>query len=185
MFFVSLHYYFANHTLMSQPIKKTFVVEWQGPFTQEEVDSIINKRKSGCMYLVTGLAHYQRGDSILQYIGISTRGAAVRLHDRGHKCEKVPRECRFWLGHFSNLNQETTRTNLELAEHVLIYHCQPEQNVSKKMNPPHKPAIVINRWLKADGKYRTRRTNPAQQALPDVILYDGDEFWTCDQLKRG
>ena len=171
--------------LMSQPIRKSFVIEWRGPFTQEEIDSIINKKKSGCMYLVTGLARYEHGKPRLQYIGISTRGAAVRLHDRGHKCELVPRECRFWLGHFSNLNQEATRTNLELAEHALVYYCQPEQNESKMMSPPQKPTIVINRWLKANGEYRTRRVTPAQQAIPDVILYDGDEFWACDQLKRG
>ena len=28
-----------------------------------------------------------------------------------------------------------------------------------------------------------RRISPVQKAVPDIILFDGENFWTCEQLK--
>ena len=154
-----------------------------GPYTREEIDDNLDKRKSGCLYLVSGLTRYEHGSPRLQYIGISERGAAVRFHDKDHKSELISRERQFWLGHFSNLNQEATRSNLELAEHALVYACEPERNVAKIFSPPRKPVVVINRWFTQEGYYREKRLYPAQKEVPDVIVYDGESFWKCDRLK--
>ena len=169
---------------MSEAIKKAFVVEWQGPFTEEELDRIEDKSKSGCLYIISGLRRYQHGDPQIQYIGITKRGAVVRFHDKNHPSEQVLRNRQYWLGHLSNVNQEATKANRELIESALIFTCQTELNKKKKCSPPKKPVVVVNRWITADGEFfREYRITPVQKAVPDVILYDGDDFWTCERLK--
>lgn len=170
---------------MAEPIKKAYVVEWSGPFTDEQLDEFEDKSSSGCLYIVSGLRKYQRGEPTIQYIRISERGAIVRFHDKAHPSENIIRERRYWLAHLSNFNQEATRANLELIEHALIYTCQSDINKSKRYNPPKRPVVIINRWLKTDCvSYRVRRISPVQLAVPEVILYDGDDFWTCNSLAK-
>lgn len=168
---------------MSDSIKKTFVIEWKGPYSQEDIDEINDKSQSGCLYLISGLVKRQRGAPRLQYIGLSSRGAAIRFKDHDHKEKLIIREKQYWLGHFSNQRQEITQANLGLAESALIYTCQPPLNVKKKTYRPGKPVAVINRWMTCDGDYRERRIYPVQKTVPDVIVYDGESFWTCEQLK--
>ena len=167
---------------MSEPVKKAFVIEWQGPYTLEEINELQDKRNSGSMYMVSGLHRYQHGESIVQYIGISKRGAAIRFHDKGHKSELVSRECQYWLGHITNA-PETNKDNRELAEYALIYTCQPPLNEKKKVTRPKQPVVVINRWLNEAGEYRQRRVWPVQKDVPDIIFFDGEAFWTCERLK--
>lgn len=167
---------------MSEAIKKAYVVEWSGPFNDDQLDEMGNKSDSGCLYIVSGLRKYQRGEAKIQYIGISERGAVIRFNDKGHPSEQVIRDRQYWLGHLSNVTQEMTRANLELIEHALIYTCQTDINKSKKASCPKKPVVVVNRWLTTDGTYRERRISPVQKAVPDVILFDGDSFWTCERL---
>ena len=169
---------------MSEAIKKAYVVEWSGPFTDEQLEQIEDKSASGCLYIVSGLKKYQRGAARIQYIGITERGAAVRFTDKNHPSKNVVRERRYWLAHLSNMAQETTRANLELIEHALIYTCQTDENKSKKHSRPKKPMVVVNRWITSDGcYYREYRTSPVQKAVPDVIVYDGEYFLTCERLK--
>jgi len=169
---------------MSEAIKKAYVVEWSGPFTDEQLEQIEDKSGSGCLYIVSGLKKYQRGAARIQYIGITERGAAVRFTDKNHPSKNVVRERRYWLAHLSNMAQETTRANLELIEHALIYTCQADENKSKKHSRPKKPMVVVNRWITSDGcYYREYRTSPVQKAVPDVIVYDGEYFLTCERLK--
>lgn len=167
---------------MSAAIKKTYVIEWQGPFSLDEINEIKDKRNSGSLYLVSGLQRYQHGQSVVQYIGISKRGAAIRFKDQGHKSELVSRECQFWLGHITNTS-EKNKDNRELAEYALVYTCQPSLNKMKKSTRPHEPVVVINRWLNEAGEYRQRRVWPVQKDVPDIILFDGDDIWTCESLK--
>ena len=167
---------------MSAAIKKTYVIEWQGPFSLDEINEIKDKRNSGSLYLVSGLQRYQHGQSVVQYIGISKRGAAIRFKDKEHKSELVSRERQYWLGHIINVS-EKNKDNRELAEYVLVYTCQPPLNEKKIVNRPSQPAIVINRWLnKAGVAYRKYRVWPVQKVVPDVILYDGEAIWTCESL---
>ena len=169
---------------MSEPVKKAYVVEWVGPFTDKQLEQIEDKHNSGCLYIVSGLKKYQRGAPKIQYIGITERGAAVRFTDNKHPSGNVVRERRYWLAHLSNMAQETTRANLELIEHALIYTCQTDVNIKKKRSHPKKPVVVVNRWITTDGcYYRENRTSPVQKAVPDVIVYDGESFWTCERLK--
>ena len=169
---------------MSEAIKKAYVVEWSGPFSDEQLCEIEDKANSGCLYIVSGLRKYQRGESRIQYIGISQRGAIVRFQDNNHPSHQVLRNRRCWLGHLSNVSQEATRTNLELIESALIYTCQAELdlNVKKKSSHPKKPVVVINRWLTTTGDYREKRISPVQKSVPDIVLYDGEHFWTCERL---
>ena len=160
------------------------MVEWSGPFTDEQLEEMDDKPNSGCLYIISGLLKYQHGEPKIQYIGISERGAAIRFNDKDHPSKEVVRERRYWLAHLSNISQEATRDNLELIEHALIYTCQTDRNISKRASNPKKPVVVINRWLTTDGTYRERRITPVQMAVPDVIVYDGDCIWTCERLKR-
>ena len=168
---------------MSESIRKTYVIEWKGPFSQEDIDAINDKPRSGCLYLISGLVKYEHGGPKLQYIGLSTRGAAIRFKDRGHKENLVIHEKQYWLGHFSNQRQEATPANLELAEFALIYTCQPPLNDKKKINRPGAPVAVINRWMTCNDRYREKRIHPVQKTVPDVIVYDGETIWTCERLK--
>ena len=168
---------------MSEPIKKAYVVEWKGPYTDEQLNTMENKSESGCIYIVYGLRKYQRGNPKIQYIGITVKGAVIRVHQKGHPSENVVRARRYWFGHLSNVVQEATRSNLELIEHALIYTCKTDINKSKKYSHPKKPVVVINRWITPDDYYRENRTSPVQKAVPDVIVYDGTYFWKSDKLK--
>lgn len=168
---------------MSEAIENAYVVEWWGPYTDEQLEEIEDRADSGSLYIISGLRKYQRGNPKIQYIGISERGAIVRFHDKGHPGKNVVRERRYWLAHLSNLQQEATRANLELVEHALIYTCKTEINKKKKGRVPKTPVVVINRWFTKNGNYREKRTTPVQLVVPDVILYDGRRFWTCERLK--
>lgn len=167
---------------MSAAIKKTYVIEWQGPFSLDEINEIKDKKNSGSLYLVSGLQRYQRGDSVVQYIGISKRGAAIRFKDKEHKSELVPRERQYWLGHITNA-PEKKESNLRLVEHALLYTCKPPLNVQNVDRQPHFPVLVVNRWLNKSGDiYRQRRIWPVQKDVPDIIMFDGTDAWTCDKL---
>lgn len=169
---------------MLASIKKTFVVEWRGPYTEEKINLIHNKQDSGALYIVSGLQRYEHGSPVVQYIGITKRGAAIRFVDKGHKSQNVSRERQYWLAHLSNLTFEKNRDNLELVEHALIYVCDPEQNEKKRYSLPKHPVALVNRWFTEDGQYRERRVWPVQKYVPDVIVFDGESFWTCGRLKR-
>ena len=63
---------------MSEPVKKTFVIEWQGPYTLEGINEIKDKKNSGSMYMVSGLQRYQHGQSVVHTSGYQN---AVPLSD--------------------------------------------------------------------------------------------------------
>ena len=169
---------------MLASIKKAYVVEWRGPYTEEKINQIHDKHNSGAVYIVSGLQRYEHGTPVIQYIGITKRGAAIRFVDKGHKSQNVPRERQYWLAHLSNPALERIRDNLELVEHALIYACDPEQNEKKRYSPPKHPVALVNRWFTDDGRYRERRVWPVQKEVPDVIVFDGESFWTSGSLKR-
>lgn len=164
-------------------IKKSYIIEWQGPFSLDEINGIKDKGNSGSLYLVSGLQRYQRGESVIQYIGITKRGAAIRFMDKGHKSEQVARERQYWLGHITNAPEKRIKDHRELVEYALVYTCQPPLNEKKKKSRPHEPVVVINRWLNCSGEFRQRRVWPVQKDVPDVIFYDGYDFWTSESLK--
>lgn len=168
---------------MSGAIKKTYVIEWQGPFTLDEINEIKDKKNSGSLYLVSGLQRYQHGDSVVQYIGISKRGAVIRFKDKEHKSGLVPRERQYWLGHITNAPEKNEK-HRRLVEHALLYTCKPPLNVQNLYRQPHEPVIVVNRWLnKAGDTFRQHQRWPVQKDVPDVILFAYDEVWTGSMLK--
>ena len=162
-------------------IKKSYIIDWSGPYTIDNLESYINGNAADCIYLISGLQKYQRGSGQVQYCGITQRDVLKRLKDEFHHINEVPRDCQIWMGRFANPAFRRDRHNLESVEHLLIYYEKPFLNDKKKKAPPKEPVVVINRWRDTNDNYRQRRRHPVQE-IPDVIMFDGEEFWSADRL---
>ncbi|HBN04762.1 MAG TPA: hypothetical protein DD434_03095 [Bacteroidales bacterium] len=163
-------------------LKKNFVIEWKGPYYC--IEDIKEEDFQNSFYLISGLQKSQRGESRVQYCGISyLRSVFSRLHDKKHKHEKVKRDKQFWIGQFSN-SRLNTKENIELAEHLIIYYCGTELNEKKTKTIPKEPISIINRWKKPSGEFWRRRQYPVQQHINSVILYDGESFWYAEKFNK-
>ena len=161
-------------------IKKTYIIDWSGPYTIDNIKDYIDSA-ANCIYLISGLQKYQRGSEQVQYCGITQRDVIERLEDEYHHIKEVPRDCQIWVGRFANPLFRRNRRNLELVEHLLIYYEKPYLNDKKTKSPPKEPVVVVNRWRDTNDKYRQRRLYAVQE-IPDVIMFDGEEFWKADRL---
>ncbi|MDD4703589.1 MAG: hypothetical protein EOM29_05715 [Bacteroidia bacterium] len=163
-------------------LKKNFVIEWKGPFY--DVDKLKDEDFQNSFYLISGLIKSQRGESRVQYCGIShSRSVCSRLHDKKHTQEKVTRNKQIWIGKFSD-DKLNTKANIELAEHLIVYYCKPELNKKKTKTIPKEPISIINRWKKPSGEFWRRKQYPVQQHINSVVLYDGESFWYAEKFNK-
>lgn len=154
---------------------KTYVVNWHGPFTDEEVE---NFNDAFGLYLITGKLKSQKiGD--IQYCGITERNLCDRLK-RHHKKSLVSRDRQYWLGQIESSSRRLQRKDLELVESLVIYFWQVELNERKRKRAPER-VVIVNRWFNKDGILRMRKTHIGQH-LNDVIFWDGEE-WHLGNLK--
>jgi hypothetical protein len=154
-------------------VENVFVIEWKGPFY--DVNQIRDEDFENSFYLITGKTKYQKQGPFIQYCGISKkRSVFKRLTDKNHKHNMITREKEIWIGQFSNTKHNLHKW-IELAESLIIYHWQVEQNVEKKNKAPKSPLGIINRWQTTNGEYRHNRVYPAQH-LDDVIIFDGENL---------
>lgn len=162
-------------------LKKNFVIEWKGPYYC--IEDIKEEDFQNSFYLISGLQKSQRGESRVQYCGISyLRSVFSRLHDKKHKHEIVKRDKQFWIGKFSD-KRLNTKDNIELAEHLIIYYWGTELNEKKTKTLPKEPVSIINIWKKTSGEFWLRRDYPVQY-IDGVILYDGDSFWRAKKFTK-
>lgn len=162
------------------PIKKSYIIDWSGPYSIESLEDHIYDG-ADCFYLISGLQKRQRGSDQIQYCGITQRDILRRLKDEFHHINEVPRDCQIWMGRFANLAFRRNRENIELVEHLIIFYEQPYLNDKKTKTPPKRPVVVVNRWRDRNDNYRQRRIYPVQE-VPDVIMWDGEDFWAADRL---
>lgn len=170
-------------------IKKLYVLEWHGPYdTLDELyedDATID----GSIYLITGKERYERGSEHIKYVGITERDPAVRLNERDHK-EKQSKIFRkkYWVGRFSKCSNKANRAHVELIESLFVRFLYLQGvriiNDKKLKKAPKSPLTVLNRWiLKSADSHRVNKSTRLAD-LPDVLLFDGDEYWGSDKLKR-
>ena len=169
-------------------IKKLYVLEWYGPYNT--LDDLYGDYATtdGSIYLITGKERYERGSEHIKYVGITERDPAVRLNERDHK-EKQSKIFRkkYWVGRFSKYSNKANRAHAELIENLFIHylHIQGVRLINKdKLNKiPKSPLAVVNRWvLRSADSHRVNKSTRLVD-LPDVLLFDGDEYWGSDKLK--
>lgn len=171
-----------------EEIKKIYVLEWYGPY--DSIEDIWNDydTEACSIYLITGKEKFERGPEHIKYVGITERDPAKRLKDKDHKeKQKLISYKKYWVGRFSRSSNKNSRTNVELIETLFVHylHISEEKiiNDKKLKKRPETPLVVVNRWFLKSHDYH-RMNKPARlSSLPDVLLYDGDEYWGADKLK--
>jgi hypothetical protein len=153
---------------------KTYVVNWQGPFNDDEIENL--KTKFG-LYLITGYEKRKRTKKI-HYCGITSLGLSGRIA-RHHKKDMVTREREYWIGQIV-APDNLVRDDLEFVESLIVYFWDPTFNEKKTKNPPHNPTAVINRWYDKDNQLILSKIHEVH-ALGDVIFWDG-QMWHLGNL---
>ena len=169
-------------------IKQLYVLEWYGPY--DSIDDIWNDSgtEDCSIYLITGKERYERGAEHIKYVGITERDPAKRLSDRDHleKQKKITYK-KYRVGRFSRCSNKNSRAHAELIETLFIRFLFINDvriiNDKKLKKVPDRPLTVINRWiLKSQNSHRVNK--PSRLSfLPDVLLFDGNEYWGTDKLK--
>lgn len=173
---------------MMEEIKKLYVLEWYGPYDSIEEIWNDNGTEECSIYLITGKERYERGDEHIKYVGITERDPAKRLNDHDHqeKQQKIGYK-KYWVGRFSRISNKNSRSNAELIETLFIHFLYIEGvrliNDKKLKKIPDCPLTVLNRWiLKYQDSHRVNKPKRLSE-LPDVLLFDGLEYWGADKLK--
>lgn len=169
-------------------IRKLYVLEWYGPYNSIEEIWNDDDTEECSIYLITGKEKYERGEEHIKYVGITERDPVKRLNDRDHqeKQQKIAYK-KYWVGRFSNSSNNNSRTNVELIETLFIHFLYIEGvrliNEKKIKKIPYCPLTVLNRWiLKCHEGHRVNKPKRLTE-LPDVLLFDGVEYWGADKLK--
>ena len=139
-------------------IKKLYVLEWRGPYNSLDELYADSSTIDGSIYLITGK----------------------------EKQGKIQRK-KYWVGSFSKASNRNTRAHVELIETLFIHYLFIQDvriiNKDKLKKKPSVPLTVINRWiLKCDDCHKVNKSSRLAD-LPDVILYDGEEYWGSEKLK--
>ena len=168
-------------------IKRLYALEWFGPY--ESIEDIWNDddTQSCSIYLITGKEAYERGSQHIKYVGITERVPAKRLSDKDHlrKQEKI-RFKKYWVGKFSKTSNRNQRVHAELIETLFIRFLFLTDvkiiNDKKLKSIPRHPVTVLSRWfLKNSYEHRLHKPTVLKD-LPDVIMFDGDEYWASGKL---
>lgn len=169
-------------------IKKLYVLEWLGPYNS--VNAILDNESTedGSIYLITGRERYERGSEHIKYVGITERDPAKRLSDPDHleKQERILYK-KYWVGRFSRGSDRNSRSHAELIETLFVHFLTLQGirllNDKKTRKVPDIPLAVINRWgLKSHDSHRVNKPSILSD-MPDVLLFDGDEYWGSEKLK--
>ena len=124
------------------------VVDWWGPY--DGIDDAKKKMPpwlSGVKALYMGL----RAGNVCQYIG-RTKNIAARLND-AH--EKLDKDASIYVGRISSPGKPGPKStkvpvDLDVAEHVLIFVLEPEDNDNRKENAPQGCGVVFSRLFDAN-----------------------------------
>ena len=169
-------------------IKKLYVLEWHGPYDTIEDLYEDDATTDGSIYIITGKERYERGCEHIKYVGITERDPAERLKDRDHKVKQsnILRK-KYWVGCFSKISNKNNRSHAELIENLFIHYLHIQRvrliNKDKLEKKPKSPLAVVNRWvLRSADSHRVNKSTRLAD-LPDVLLFDGEEYWGSDKLK--
>ena len=153
------------------------VVDWYGPFSEEEAIKYIKKEKiDHAIYTVIGKQKCKRGNDKIQYIGLSKQTYSRLLNHS--KIEHVTQNKQIWIGKISSFSvpgkkEKVTNIMTDLAEWAHVYFLKPALNRYKIINPPDKPVTVVNRWWKKDN---TPYINGVHKDWPTLIDYFGKVY---------
>jgi hypothetical protein len=170
-------------------IKKLYVIEWSGPYASIDELWDDDKVEECSIYLITGREKHERSDNHIKYVGITERDPANRVNEKDHR-ERQSKivDKRFWMGRFSRISNKKQRSHAELIETLFIRFLSLQDvrilNDKKKKKVPDCPLAVVNRWgVKYDDKHRLNKPS-ALNVLPDVLMFDGEEYWGAKKLVR-
>ena len=158
------------------------LIHWYGPFELSEVIESDWGKERG-LYLFTGKRKEDTESQIL-YCGIAVQSYASRFKAH-HKYWKIENEKKVWLG----LIESTPYPNMNGAylaylkepERLLTYYLQAPLNSKNRTLQP-RPMTVINYWFDKNGTLRQKRNHVAQQNMPSVVSWDGEQ-WHLGDLK--
>ncbi len=175
-------------------VKELYVIDWMGPY--KSLDDICCREDTAdcCIYLITGRINYDRVRNI-KYVGITKRLPEDRLSDKDHlrkQCEI--KEKQYWAGRFSvssynNLENSRNRARAELVEHLIIRYLSslPKLKIvnnKKTKKYPKKSIGIISRWQKSYTDDARFNKPSILRALPDVLLYSNNEFWSAPIIRH-
>lgn len=171
-----------------EEIKNLYVLEWYGPYNSinevwEDDDTSICS-----IYLITGKGKYERGPEHIKYVGITEREPGKRLSEPDHLEKQLEiRYKKYWVGRFSRYSNLNIRTHAESIETLFVRYLSLQyvriNNIKKIKKVPEAPIVVINRWfLKSKDSHRVNKPSRLVD-LPDVLLFDGEEYWGSDKLR--
>lgn len=149
------------------------LIHWFGPF---ELDKVIGSEwgaKKG-LYLITGKQKRERVANI-QYCGKTEYQTYAKRLGRHHRAHFITREREIWLGLLPYVSEEKFTYYLDKSEKLLTYYLKPIINEKNTKTIPS-PTTLINYWFKPFGGVREKRISIAQQAVDDVISWDGKVF---------
>jgi hypothetical protein len=122
---------------MSQSADLIIHIEWEGPYSQDDVASLCGKSDYG-VYQVYG-AHPVYGNDVLLYIGLADdQTFSQRLSQHGW-CSITPdaKQVKFYVGRLFDYAQPDNLTwsrHIRLAERLLIHAHQPAANTQKSLS---------------------------------------------------
>jgi len=166
------------------------VVDWYGPYSRDEALYAARHDYGPGLYVGIGKCHYQHGDPVPQYIGLSkTLGARLSQHP---KLPEITRGARIWLGEVATAEtpgpkRKRTPESLDSTEWLHAYFLKLPLNERKKWTPPQRPATVLNRWWRTDRESPwVKRPHPL---WPDLFDYLGPDLparlvWFGGKQKR-
>ena len=157
---------------------RTYLVDWYGPFSDEEVATRSLRKvldwpelAENGLYIIIGKQKYQKKCRV-QYVGISKNTFSQRFANH-HVKSIVEREVSIWIGKI-DAQDEALRSELELVEHVLLHFSGDTQLNNRKINSkPSRSCLVVSRFWDKEG---TSLDMPDQcfEAIPAVLVWDKD-----------
>lgn len=149
--------------------ENVFVVNWKGPHAKIEASKI---KDAGILYLATGGTKKDPNEKF-RYVGITE--ASFQFRSRRHsKLALISRNPQIWFGWLDYPNPlKPKRSQLEDAEHLLIYYWGDLLNERKTSTPPSTSITLISRWSSKTDEQQCRKPKLFRE-LPDVISWDAN-----------
>jgi hypothetical protein len=170
-------------------ITRLYALEWYGPYDSIEEMWEDYDTEQCSIYLITGKEKYERGAEHIKYVGITERDPCKRLTDHDHQEKQAKIQYKkYWVGRFSRSSNKNSRAHAELIESLYIRYLYLQEiriiNDKKLKRAPRYPLAVLNRWFRRTSEGH-RVNKPARLSdLPDVMLFDGCEYWGSNKLKH-
>jgi hypothetical protein len=158
------------------------IVDWYGPFTQQNGRSAISVANSAAqehftsgLYAAIGSGRSERrGPKSLLYMGVGSP-LYTRINHQHHVLSKVV-VSEIWLGEVASAGVPGRRAkkidpHLDLIEWASVFFLSLPENERKNVTPPPSSCVILNRWW-SPGADWDRPTKRPVRRWADVIEWN-------------